>query len=262
MNSNRSSRAFVLGVAVVALLVAAVAPAAAAVPSVDGDAPPTKQVGTTVDETYTLTNLFDEYNEWTLSGETDLSQVTWTVTVFDNAGQQIAQRTYNNQSFAHSLRASSGAVKVTVRLQATVPEVPQSMWSYQPPQQYTVAAFAQTQRGGASTTLNSYETRPYTEKSQQARTQIDQAQQTVEDAGGVSSAQASLDNAISAYNNANFDLAIELANEAEQKAESAMQSSQTTQLIIYAVVGLVVIALVAGGVVYYLRNRETRDKLA
>lgn len=262
MNSNRSSRAFVLGVAVVALLVAAVAPAAAAVPSVDGSAPETKEVGTTVDRTYTLTNLFEEYNEWTLSGETDLSQVTWTVTVFDNAGQQIAQRTYNNATFEHSLQSSSGAVEVEVRLEATVPDVPESMWSYDPPQQYTAAEFAQTQQGGASTTLTSYATRPYTEKSEAARTQIEEAQGTIDDAGGVSSAQASLDNAISAYENENFDLALELANEAESKAESAMQSSQTTQLLIYAGVGLVVLALVAGGVVYYLRNRETRDKLA
>lgn len=262
MNSNRSSRAFVLGVAVVALLVVAVAPAAAAVPSVDGSAPDSKQVGTTVDRTYTLTNLFDEYNEWTLSGETDLSQVTWTVTVFDNAGQQIAQETYNNGTFDHSLQSTSGAVRMEVRLEATVPEVPGSMWSYDPPQQYTVAAFAQTQEGGASTTLTSYATRPYTETSEEARTQIKQAQGTIDDAGDVSDAQASLDNAISAYQNENFDLAVELANEAESKAESAMQSSQTTQLIIYAVVGLVVLALVAGGVVYYLRNRETQDKLA
>lgn len=266
MNWNRSSSALVVAV----LLLVAVVPAAAAVPTVSGDAPNTAQVGDTVDQTYTLNNLFDEYNEWTLSGETDLSKVTWTVTTYDNTGQQIDKQTYTGTSFSHHLVASDGAVKATVRLQATVPEVPDSEWSYDPAQQYTVTAFSQAQQGGSSTELANYSTQPYTAKSQQARSAITAAQGAISDAddsgADVSEAKTSLENAISAYENANFDLASNLASEAEQKANDAQQSKQnsqqTTQLLIYGVVALVVILLVAGGALYYLRNRESHDKLA
>jgi len=266
MNWNRSSSALV----VAALLLVAVVPAAAAVPTVSGDAPQKAQVNDSVDQTYTLNNLFEEYNEWTLSGETDLTAVTWTVTTYDNTGQQIDKETYTGTSFSHHLLASDGAVKTTVRLQATVPEVPDSKWSYDPAQQYTVAAFSQAQEGGSSTELASYATQPFTDKSQQAQSAIGTAQQAIadaEDAGAdVSEAQTSLDNAISAYENANFDLASNLASEAEEKANNAKQSKessqQTTQLLIYGVVGLVVLLVVAGGALYFLRNRDSHDKLA
>ncbi|QDX40555.1 DUF4398 domain-containing protein [Salarchaeum sp. JOR-1] len=269
MNSNRSSRAVVAVLGLV-LLVAAVAPAAAAVPSIDGSAPDTAEVGSTVDRTYTLTDLFTEYNEWTLTAETDLSEVTWTVTTYDNTGQQIAQETYTGQSFQHALVASDGAVRATVRLQATVPEVSESLWSYDPPQQYTVAEFAQTQQGGSSTTISEYLTRPYTQQSSQARTQIDQAKAAIQDAENsdvsVSDAKATLQNAVSAYNNANFQLAVDLANEAEQQAEDALsaaqQSQQTTRLLLYGGVALVVVLLAAGGYLLYRRNQGSQDKLA
>ncbi|MEE6208606.1 hypothetical protein U3A55_00330 [Salarchaeum sp. III] len=269
MNSNRSSRALV-AVLGLALLVAAVAPAAAAVPSIDGSAPDNAEVGTTVDQTYELTDLFTEYNEWTLTGETDLSEVTWTVTTYDNTGQQIDQETHTGQSFEHALSASDGAVRATVRLQATVTEVSDSLWSYDPPQQYTVAEFVQAQQGGSSTTINEYLTRPYTQDSNEARSAINDAQAAIQEAQSegvdVSDAQSTLDNAISAYDSANFPNAVDLAEQAEETAESSIEaaesSEQTTQLIMYGVAALVVVLLAAGGYLLYRRNQGSQDKLA
>lgn len=269
MNSNRSSRALV-AVLGLALLVAAVAPAAAAVPSIDGSAPDTAEVGTTVDETYELTDLFTEYNEWTLAGETDLSEVTWTVTMYDNTGQQIAQETYTGQSFEHMIDAEDDVVRATVRLQATVTEVSDSLWSYDPPQQYTVAEFVQAQQGGSSTTINEYTTRPYTQESSEARSAISDAQAAIQEAQSegvdVSDAQSTLDNAISAYDSANFPNAVDLAEQAEENAESSLEaaesSEQTTQLLMYGVAALVVVLLAVGGYLLYRRNQGSQDKLA
>lgn len=260
MNWNRSSKVVL---ALFVLLAAAVAPVAAV--DVQGNVPDSAEVGAQQDRTFTFTNLYTDYEEWTLHGQTDLTKVTWTVTAYDNAGNQIEQRTFTGQSFDYHIRASDGTTKVTVRLQGTTPPVDD--WSYQPPQSLVFAEFQQTQQGGSATVLQSYDgVRPYTQQSQQARTQIQQAEAAIQNAQSagaeVSEAKRLRQNAVEAYDSGNFDLAIDLADQAEQKAESAAQSSKLTRWALIGGAVVVVLLVLAGGAWYYLSNRETHDKLA
>jgi len=259
MNWNHCSRVALLA----ALLVVATAAPVAAVSVSADDAPTEAQVGSTVDVTYTFTELYTDYDTWTLQGQTDLSQVTWTVTTFDQTGAKIAQENYNNQSFGHQLAAADDVNKVTVRLQATVPQV--TSWSYESPQTFRLAAFTQAQEGGASTMLKSYDVRPYTPASQEARTAIDDAQQAIDDAAAtgadVSGAESDLQDAIDFYNNANFEQAVENADEAASKANDAASSAQQTDLLIKVGIGVVVLLLIGGGIYWYLQQRTTYDKL-
>lgn len=258
MNLNRSSK---VTVALLALLLAAAIPAAAV--TVSGDAPGSVQVGEKQQTTFTFEKPFENYDEWTLKGQTGLTQVTWKVTTYDNTDKVITEQTYTGQSFQHHLKSSSGAVRVEVQLVGTPGSV--ENWSYQPAQQITYASFIQAQEGGASSVIKAYETRPYTQQSQQARTAIDQAKAAIENAeaagASVEGAKSDLQDAIEFYNNGNFQQAIKNANEAEQKAQSAAQSAQQTDLLIKVGAGVVVLLLIAGGVYWYLQQRETYDKL-
>jgi len=183
MNLSRCSK---LAAALVVLLLAAAVPAAAV--SVSGDVPATAEVGEKQTTTFTVTEPFDEYEQWTLQAETQLEDVTWQVTTFGIADNQVDEQTVTGQSMSYDLQASSGVVRVEVKLVGTTPSV--SEWSYEPPQQFTYAEFVQSQEGGASDTLQSYETRPYTTESDEARTAIDDAQSAIESAKSAGGASA------------------------------------------------------------------------
>lgn len=66
---------------------------------------------------------------------------------------------------------------------------------------------------------------------------------------------------VEAFNGEEFSLTTNLANEAETSANQARQSSQTTQLLIYAAGGLLVVALIVGGFLYWRSQQTTYDKL-
>jgi hypothetical protein len=259
MNWSRSSSTTLV---LVALLLVAVVPAAGV--SVSGDATPsTVEVGAQQDVTYEVTDLYTDYDQWTLSGETELTAVTWTVTTYDQTGAKIDQQQYNAQSFEHTIAASDDVSSVDVRLQGTTPTW--SNWSYDPAQQLTVASFTQSQSGGASTPIDSFSARPYTEDSQAARSAIDAANAAIDDAAGTgagtSEAQSLVDNAVSAYENGNFQNTEDIAGKAQSKANDAAQSAQQTDLLLMAGGAIVVIALVIGGIYWYLQQRETYDRL-
>ncbi|GGL49868.1 hypothetical protein [Halocalculus aciditolerans] len=256
MNLNRSSKAlFVL----VVVAVAAVAPAVAA-PTVTGDVPDSAKVGAQQDVTFTVPSdgLYSDYDQWTLGGQTELTNVSWTVTAYDNTDTKIDQQTYTGQSFEYQVRSDEGVSKLTVRLQGATPAVEQ--YQYEPAQSFTFATFTQSQQGGSSTVLKAWQdVRPYTEQSQEARNAIEAAEQSISDAqaAGADTGEAEqlVGNAVNAYNKGNFDNAIDLANQAEQNAESAQQSNQ---LLTYALIGvgvLVLLGVVVGGVWYYRQNQ-------
>lgn len=260
MNSSRCSK---LAAALVVLLLAATVPAAAA--SISGDTPDSAQVGEQQTTTFTLTDPFEEYEEWTLDTSTELSEVTWTVTTFDNAGNQVNQETINGQEMSYDLKASSGAVRVEVKLVGTTPNVSTFDWSYDPPQTITYAEFVQAQPGGASDTLQTYETRPYTSSSQEARTAIADARSAIEDAksadAGVSGAESDLQDAVEFYNGGNFEQATSNAEDAKSAAHSSASSAERTDLLIKVGAGIVVVLVLLGGVYWYLQQRESHDKL-
>lgn len=259
MNSSHSSR-----LALAALVLALVVAAPAAAISTSGEAPSDAAVGSTVDVTYTLEEpLYENYDEWTLAGETGLESVTWTVTTYGVGDDEIEQASYTGQSFTHPVSKAAGVAKVTVRVQGTVPTW--SNWTYDPAQSLTVASFEETQEGGSSSTLMSSTTRPYTEESQAARTAIEDASATIDEASSagvdVSEAESRLSNAVSAYDAGNFGNAQDLAADAASAAESAQQSSQLTSTLMLVGGGVVVLAVIVGGIYWYLSNRETYDKL-
>ncbi|NIB99866.1 hypothetical protein [Halobacterium sp. R2-5] len=258
MNLNRCSK---LAVALVVVLATVAVPAAAV--SVSGDNPDSVEVDASKDLSYEVTDLYTDYDQWTLQGETELTGVSWTVTLYDQTGAQIDRLTYNGQQFEQSIDASEDVNSVTVRLEGTVPAV--ESYSYDPAQSMTLASFAQVQEGGTSTTLTTYETRPYTQASDEARTAISDAESAIESAqssgASVSGAEGDLDDAVEFYNSGNFEQAISNAEEAESTANDAASSAERTDLIMMVAAALVVLLLIAGGVYWYLQQRDTHDKL-
>jgi len=260
MNLNRCSK---LAVALVVLLAVAAVPAAAV--SIGVDAPDSVQSDEQQETTFTVTDPFENYEEWTLQASTDLTDVTWQVVTFDNAGNQIDEATLTGQSVSYDFAASSGAVRAEVTIVGTVPSSNAWSWSYNPAQTITYAEFVQAQSGGASNTLETYSTRPYTTASQDARTAISDAEAAISDAegagAGVSGAKSDLQDAIEFYNGGNFEQAVSNAEQAESAANSAASSAERTDLIIMVGAALVVLLLLAGGVYWYLQQRDSYDKL-
>ncbi|MFC3477399.1 hypothetical protein [Halobacterium litoreum] len=262
MNSSRCSK---LAVGLVVLLAVAAVPAAAV--SVSGSAPDRVEVGEQQEPTtFTITEPFSDYEEWTLQMQTQLEDVSWTVTTYDNADNQVDESTLTGQSASYDLQASSGVVRVEVQVVGTTPSASAFDWSYDPAQQITFAEFVEAQEGGSSNTLQTYETRPYTSASQEARTAIDDAQSAIESAqsagAGVGGAEGDLEDAIEFYNSGNFEQAVENAEEAESTANSSKSSAQQTDMLLMAGGAVVVLLALAGGVYWFLQQRDDGyDKL-
>jgi len=218
------------------------------------DVPDESAVDEEVAVTYTIDDPFtDVPNEWTLEGETELRDVSWTVTVL-RAGNQVSQETYGDQSFDQDLDIDNNGDQVRIELTGTTPAV--ENYTYDPEETYTVAALTRVS-GNNENELQNDSAHHYTEESQDARDAIDEAGTAIDAAGGNSEAEQLRGNAISAYENANFENAIDLANQATNTAQSAQQSQQTTQTLLLAGAGLVVLVVVAvGGFLLYQRSQE------
>lgn len=259
MNSNRCSKLVTLLLAAT-LAVSAVAPAAAMSVSADG-APSEAQVEEGVTTTFTIEKPFSEYQQWTLNGQTELTGVTWTVKLYDQAGDKINQKSYDGQSFNHTLKGN--AIEVKVIVEGTVPEV--TNFTYDPAQSLLLAELNQVRQGGSSETIDAWQVRPYTEESQEAREAIESAEDAIEsaeDSGvSVSEAESTLESAVSAYDHENFANAVKLAEEAEKSANSAQKSSQQTQMLVYGGLGLLALVAIVGGVLWYRSQQDDYDKL-
>lgn len=257
MSSNPSSKLAAL-VVLAALLVAAVAPAAAI--STDAkNVPSEAQVGEKVTSTFTLTELYSDYEQWTLSGQTELNRVTWTVTRYDQADNKIGSQAYDGGSFNQSIDIGDNVDKVAIEVTGVVPEVDE--YSYDPAQSFTVASLSQTREGGNSEAIDEWTVHHYTTESRQARNAIESAVAANEDAGGVSEAENTIGTAISSYENANFDNAITLAEQATETANQAKKSSNRTRMLLYAGGGLFAVGLLVGGVFWWRSNQDSYDKL-
>jgi len=262
MNSNHSSKLLTLLLATT-LVVSAVAPAAAAVSVASSDAPGEAEVGEDVTATFTLEQPFSEYEEWTLNGATELEDVTWTVKLYDQADDKIGQESYDGQSFNHSLSTDSNANEVEVTVEGTVADV--GNFSYDPAQQALLAELNQARDGGSSGAIDSWQFRPYTAESDEARSALDDADAAIADAeetgADVSEAEEQFGSAVSAFDGENFELATDLAGDAEETANSAAESNQQTQMLLYGGVGLVALVAVIGGALWYRSQQDSYDKL-
>ncbi|WP_255197283.1 DUF4398 domain-containing protein [Halorarius litoreus] len=255
MSWSRCSKALVVSLL---LLTAAVVPAAAVSTSKDG-VPDETAEGSEVTATYRFTELYSEFETWTLNGRTELSDVTWTVRKLDQAGNQINQTSYDGASFNESVDIGQDTAEIVVRVRGTAPTV--ENFTYDPAEQFTFARFQLRRQGGSNQQITADETHHFTEESKEARDEIESAQQAIDAAGGNQQAEQTLANAISAYNAGNFGNAVDLANQAEQRANQAQSSQNTTQLLLYGGIGLVVLLLVIGGLAYYRSQQDTYDKL-
>lgn len=264
MNSSRSSK---VGLALLALLVAAAVPAAGVSVSDEG-VPEEASLGEQVSGTFTLTELYtNQTDSWTLTGTTELQNVTWTVKLYNQADRQLGEtHESTGQSFSQDISVDDDVAKVVVTVTGTVPDSESAVnWSYDPAQSMTMVAFDGGQPGGATDPIDNATFQPTTQKSQEARSAIDAAKSAIESAessgAGVSSAQDLLESAVNSYDNGNFQTAIDVASNAESQAESAKQSSEQTSLLLKVGGGIVVLAVLAAIVYVLLQRRQTYDKL-
>jgi hypothetical protein len=248
--------------ALACLFVLSVATVPAAAVSV-GDSTVTSdaEVGTEVTATVTLTELYQNpsLEEWTLAGNTELTDVTWTVVYYDQTGSKVSQESYDGQSFSGaSVVADDGTSEVEIRITGTVPSVDD--YTYDPAQSFTVLALEQTREGGSTNEIDTWSATHYTEESREARTAIDDAAAAVEQVDD-EEAERRLQNAKEAYNGEEFSLATDLAGQAQEQAEQTQQSNQRFRLALYGVGGLVVIGLLVGGFLYWRSQQNKPDKL-
>lgn len=263
MNSNHSSR---LGTALIALvLVAALAAPAAAVSTSTENLPQSAEVGADVGVTFTLTDLYGEYRTWTLVGQSELENVTWTVRTYDSAGDQVGgSETYGSDTFEHGVSANDGIDRVEIRVNGAVPAV--ENFTYDPPEEFELAAFEQVSEGGSSSDVDRWMVHHYTAESDDARRAMDSSHEAIEEArevgGDVDGAERVFGNALSAYEAEDFENAIDLADQAEERANDARATTERNRLLLYGGVGLVALALLVGVGYHVYRSRQnTYDRL-
>ncbi len=262
---SRCSSALLALLAVVAVLAMAVTPAVA-VSVGTTDVPEEAKVGAKVDAAVTLEEPYKDpqLEQWTLTGETELTDVTWTVTYYDQTGSKVNQQSFDGQSFGGAkIAASEGVSEVEVHVTGTVPEVEE--YTYDPAPTFTVMNLTQARDGGSSNDIGSWSARHYTDESQAAREAIASARNAIDAAGSANTGEAekTLSNAVDAYEgeNPDFTLATNLANDAKKQAAKAKQSKQTVQYAMYGVGGLVVLGVLAGGFLWWRSQQDTYDRL-
>lgn len=233
------SSKLVAGTLAVLLFGTLFAGAALAVQSSAQEMPEESEVGTEFEATFEIDDLFDEFNTWTLAAETELENATWTVRQYDQGGSEISREETDGSEATEAIDIDDGTATVEVRVTGTTPEL--RNLSYDPPDQFVVANFTQTREGGTDREIATHGTHYFTAESKEARQAIDSARAAVE-ASGDDDAESSLNSAISAYENGNFENAIGLAERAEDEAEQS-QLVRTGLMVGGAVV---VVALLAG----------------
>ncbi|WP_459191578.1 hypothetical protein [Halosimplex sp. J119] len=253
MSWTRSSKSAAL-IALLALSLAA-AGTAGAISVQAGDVPQESRVGETVTTTVTIEDPFVDMNDqWTLQGNTELENVSWTITVLQQ-GERVDQYNSGDQSFEQGLNASNGGDTVEVELTGTTPAI--QNYTYEPRETYTLYDFDAVE-GSSTSGLNATSVHHYTNASKSARQAIDEAAAAVNGSG---TGQNDLDQAIASYENGVFDNAESNAQDAIDAAEQAEQSEQRNQTILMAVGALIVLGLIAGGIYYWRANQDEPTKL-
>ncbi|WP_435319453.1 hypothetical protein [Haloarchaeobius sp. TZWSO28] len=270
MNSSHSSKWATL--AVVAILALAAVGTATAVQVTSDDVSSEAQVGEDYTATVTLGELYQnpDYTSWTLRGETELTDVTWTVTTTDtDTGNQIDRQSFDGQSFNYSNidAEANDANQITIEVTGTVPEV--ENFTYAEEETFVVASLTQVRDGGTSNDIATREAHHYTEDSRAARQAIADAEAAIDEAaaagGDTSTAESSVESAISAYEGENFENAQTLAERAQNEADSAEQSAasaqQRNQLLLYGGAAILVLLLVGGGIYWYRQQQDDYSRL-
>ena len=244
MNWNRSFKLLAVVVAV-ALLVGAVGTAVAF--TFSGEVTESAEANSQERFDVTLEDPFSQTDNWTVRAESELDDATVDVEA-RTPGAQVVFEERGDGAVEHPVNIADGLTSVTVDVNGGVPEITE--FDYENPEVENVTALRviDLDRGE---TLGTWEMHRFTDGSQSARTAIDQASETVDEAGS-DDARSRLDEAITLYNNAEFDEAIRIAEDAEDIAEG---EGETRQMLLI-VGGLLAVVVAAGGVAYYMRTRQ------
>ncbi len=211
--------------------------------------PEESEVGAEMEATFELTDLFDEFESWTLAVETELDNATWTVRQYNQAGSEIAREDTDGPDVTQSVDIDDGTSSIEIRVTGTTPEI--EAFSYDPPDRFTVANITQQREGGTARDIATHETHHYTAESREAREAIDRAQAAVSESSS-DSAESSLESAISAYEGGNFENAINLAERAEDEASQ----SQLIRMGLFAGGAAVIVLLLAVGGYRVYKSRQ------
>lgn len=226
--------------------------------SVSADTPAEAQVGEEITVSATISDVYETSEEWTLNGTTELQNVTgWEVTKVTPSGDENTTRFGGSTTFDVPITGEENLNHVEVSITGTVPPIEQ--FSYDPPQSFAAADFNRVE-GNNVNDIETITVHHYTAESSDTRDAIDEADAAVNDTSS-DEAQSDLSGAISSFENGNFPNAKNLSESALDAAESAKQSAQTTQLVLYGVGALVVIALIGGGIYYWRSQQDDYDKL-
>jgi hypothetical protein len=239
-----------------ALLAAAVlATPVAAVDSTTIDEPGDAEAGTDFEATYELTDLFSDFEQWTLAGETEVTSVTWTVTQYDQAGNQVVQDSYDGQEFTQSVDIESGVSRIEVRVRGTTPtfETPR----YEPPQRFVAADLTLQRQGGTEQDIATYEVHHYTQESRSTREDIEAAETTV-DRSGDEQSRDTLQSAISAYEAGNYDNANRLADRADNEAQ---RNARTRTTLLYGGAAVLILVVLGAGWYVYQSRKQGPSRL-
>lgn len=261
MNWIHSSRAVILGVLLAVALLTAGTVGAVQIAGFD-DAPDSAEVGEQVTVDVELTELYGDNvpdDEWTLVGESALDNADWTVIVRDPGGDEVERVDPVNESFEVGIDRDASHVSVDVSVTGEVPEIDEFDYEDAEVEEILAMELAQLTSDGDRATLadGTHYIHAYTEESQAARTAIDDAREAAEDADS-DSARDDVDDAITFYNNGEFESAANTANSAQESVES---SQQTRQLLIFGGAAVVVIGLLAGVVYYWRESQQSTSKL-
>jgi hypothetical protein len=250
-----------LAAAVVAVLLVGslFAGTAAAVESDPTNLPDESEAGTDFEATFEITELFsaDGFETWTLAAETELTNTTWTIWTYNQAGSELDRTDIDGQTASTEISLDDDVSRVEVRVRGTTPTPTVDELSYQPPHQFVAAAFTQEREGGTNNEIATHETHHYTGEGKEAREAIESAEESVEGSGS-DEAQSSLDSAISAYEGGNFENAIDLAGRAENEAS---QSQLIRNVLIGAGVVIALVILIGGGYRIYKSRQQDTSRL-
>jgi len=244
------------GVALALLLVVSLAAAGtAAAVTISGESPDATEVGEDVSMTITIEEPFaDAPDQWTLRGESELEEASWTVTTLEQ-GRTVATNDYGSQTFEQELDIENGTTTVEITVEGTVPGMETFNYDNVEAEQFAVASIGRT-TGGNVNTLQSWEIRRFTADSNRARQAIAEAEQAVQGSDS-QEARNLLNDAKAFYANEEFDRAVDNAQQAQERAERAESG---LPLIPIAAAVVVLVVLVAGGL-YYRSQQQSDYKL-
>jgi flagellar basal body-associated protein FliL len=217
----------------------------------DDDVPTEAQVGTETEFTVTMDDPFENQpNSWTVRAETGLENATVTVRTDTAAG--IVTET-GDQTARLPINRTDGVSEVTVEVNGDVPAI--EGYSYENRGQENVTALRVAEQGGA--TLERWNLHRFTRESREARQAIDNASAALEGTDN-SDAEERLDEAITFYNNGNFEQATTAAEDAEDMAGG---SGNSQQVLLIAGLAVVLVVLVGGGIYAWQSRQQDTSKL-